>query len=102
MAIVATISPPKQPAEQFMIGIDFSARLATGETITGAAVSSIDEATGLDSSATLLVGAESISGGIVSHKIHQGLDGESHLVTFRADTSANNILLDEIRVPVVA
>lgn len=102
MALIGTLKPPKQPAEKFIISVDFSGRLASGESISTVSATSKNEITGADTTGTLLTGVATFLGGIVSQKIQGGADGEKHLVTFQANTTASNILIDIVRVPVVA
>jgi hypothetical protein len=102
MALIGTLRPPKQPAEKFTISVDFSGRLAPAETISTVSATSKNEVTGADTTGILLTGAAVFLGGVVSQKIQGGTDGDKHLVTFQANTTLSNILIDVVRVPVVA
>ncbi|KKK64326.1 hypothetical protein LCGC14_2985330 [marine sediment metagenome] len=91
---------PKQPAETFPITVDFEKDLdaAQSETLSLAVVTSKNEATGVDSSSTLLSGAPSVSGSKATQQIKAGADGEDHLVQFRATTNLANVFEAEVRV----
>lgn len=102
MALIGTYRPPLQPGETRPIAADFSGELAVGETLVTPTVTSRNESTNADTSAVFLSAAPSISGGIVTQKVHSGVDGDTHLVKFSVTTSANNVLIAVIRVPVVA
>ncbi len=91
----------KQPAEKFPISLDFTKYLEAGETITsgaGTTVTSKNKETGSSTTATLLSGTYAISGSKVIQTIHQGTDGEDHLVEFRITTSASKVYEGEICV----
>ena len=80
---------PKEPSEQFTISVDFSAELAVGETVISAVVTSRNAATGADSSSTILNGSATITTPKVLQSVRAGADGERHIVTILATTSAS-------------
>jgi hypothetical protein len=81
----------KQPAEKLTIGVDFDDDLASGETISTAAVTEIDLATGIAPVSTVKDGSESISGSVVSQKLKAGTNGSRYKITIRATTDAPHI-----------
>ena len=93
-------SVEKQPAETFLVGVDFAGHLATGETIIGQTVTARNEGTGEDTSATILTGSPVLAGAILSHRVAAGTDGHRHIVQFRVNTSQANTYEAEIRVMV--
>lgn len=90
----------KQPNEIFPINMDFANDLSTGESLSAPTVTSRNEQTGADTSATLLQGAALISGTKVAQTIKAGATGERHIVTFRVTTSASNTFEAEVKVTV--
>jgi hypothetical protein len=90
----------KQPAETFVIGIDFVDYLAVGETISTQTVTSINTATSLDSSGTFLSGAPGVSGSQVLQRIVAGANGDRHIAQFRVTTSLGNTYEAEIAISV--
>jgi len=81
----------KKPNESKVFGVDFSSRLATGETIA------TDSVTG---GSGLILGAESNSDGIVSFRISGGTSGIVYELTVSITTSANNIYEESVQVSV--
>lgn len=84
-------SVAKQPSEILPVTIDFTAELATGETVVSAVVTSRNAATGVDSSATILSGGASVATPRVSQKVTAGTSGDKHIITMLATTSASPI-----------
>lgn len=74
--------------------VDFVSRLAAGETITLVSVTSINMATGLDSTAEIIASAPapSVSGTQVIFWYQGGAAGEEHVISARVATSNNRSL----------
>lgn len=91
----------KQSTEGYTKGIDFKSVLPAGDTIaiSGTAVTSKNEDTGADSTATMVTGAV-ISGTQLIAKIHQGNHLENHLIEYHVKSSAGEDFEDEIRCKV--
>ncbi len=81
----------KKPNESKVYGIDFSSRLASGETISSDTVSG---------GSGLTIGAESNSDGIVSFRISGGSAGTVYELTVSITTSANNIYEESVQLSV--
>jgi hypothetical protein len=76
--------------------IDFTPTLATGETITGASVTSavaVNSTTNDPSAAAVATGPASISGNIVGQKFAGMVLNVTYLVTFIANTSQGNEII---------
>ena len=86
----------KQPGEKFSLTADFVNVLGSGETISTAAVTAKNKATGVDSSATVLTGSATISTPKIIQTVIAGTAGDSHVVQFKATTSAGNIFEGEV------
>ena len=84
---------PKRLTEAEIFTVDYSARIATGETITSAAWS-ITVVDGVDASATAMIqGAYSISGSQVSQMIGAGIAGMQYAPICTARTSLGQVLV---------
>ena len=90
----------KQPGEAFSLTVDFTAELAVAETVTGCVVTSRNYATGADTTSAFLTGAAGVATPKVSQKCQAGAHGETHVVQFKATTSAANIYEHEVEVAV--
>jgi hypothetical protein len=98
--LVGVVSPSKQPAETFVIEIDFANDLDGGETITGQAVTSKRLSDGVDTTSTFIA-SPTISGTMIRARVTAtGVSGERHRVQMRATTSSANVYEHEIDVPV--
>ena len=96
------LKPPKNPAEKFYIGVDFSKWLSSGESINvgASSVTAIDES-GNDVSSTLIEsGTLAVDGSILQARIKDGTDGAIYYVTFNAVTSLLNNFEEDIRIRV--
>lgn len=85
---------PKDPAEAVFYGIDFSALLADGETISSAtpllrALTKDDAGT-----AAMLSGSAVITGAVVTQKIINGLAGNTYRFGISITTSTGQIFID--------
>jgi hypothetical protein len=95
MAITGHVE--KQPSETFIVGVDFSKELATGEMISTATVTARDARTGADTTATILAGSPTISGSQVTRRVAAaGVNGDRHILEFRVTTSNGNVFEAEI------
>jgi hypothetical protein len=90
----------KEPAEVFPVTVDFKNELAAGETISAAAVTSTNRATGADTTGTIVTGAAGINGSQVSQRVQAGASGEVHILQFRITTSASNVFEAEVGLSV--
>ena len=98
--ILGTVT--KQPAETFKRYIDFARRLQTSplETISDKAVTSKNQATGADTTTTMISEA-AINGTKVECRVKAaGVAGEDHVVQMRATTDLGNIYEDEFSVAI--
>ena len=86
----------KEPAEVFPVTVDFKNELAVGETIASADVTSKNELTGTDTTATIVTGAVAINGSQVAQRVQAGASGERHVLQFRITTSASNVYEAEV------
>lgn len=84
---------PKRAGETEVFTVDFSALLATGETITSAAWS-ISVVSGSDpSAASMIDGSASISGSKVSQLITGGVSDVTYAPICTANTSLGQVLI---------
>ncbi len=85
----------KQPSEDRLYEMDFSALLAAGETLSS--VSSITQAArgNVQGAASLVIGSGAASGAKVQFRISGGTDGEDYKITVVATTSQGNTLEGE-------
>ena len=94
----------KQPAETFIIGVDFSLLLAAGETISAGASTCVETDTTDPAEAVTIMDAGSlqVSADLKSLlvRIAGGADGHVHKLSFRAATSANNVYEQDLLVMV--
>jgi len=98
--LLGTTFPPKQPAENYIVEIDFDNDLDTLETISTPTVTSKNLATGADSTGTFLSGSPNITGTKVQQRVAGGANGERHRVQMRITTSNSNTYEHELDVPV--
>ncbi len=84
----------KTPYEIDSYYVDFVERLATGETIALVSVTSVNMATGLDSTAEIVATSPApyVSGTQVIFWYQGGVVGEEHVISARVTTSANRSL----------
>ena len=90
----------KQPSEEFFIAVDFSDRLATGETISSKTVTAINIATGVDATTTIIE-SSSIDGDNINIKVAAGITGNDYKITILINTSGSNILEEDVVMHVV-
>ena len=93
----------KQPYEVQDYSLDFALRLVAGETLTLVSVTSINLATGADSTSALVGSSPppAVSGTKVVFWLKDGVDGEHHKVTVKVTTSTGQSLEGDIDVFVV-
>ena len=98
--LLGTVSPSKQPAETYLVQIDFAKELDVGEAITGQAVTSRRLSDGVDTTATFLSSPTIVGTAIRVRVTATGLSGERHRVQMRASTSNGNAYEHELDVPI--
>jgi hypothetical protein len=99
--LVGIVEPPKQPAETYVVAIDFTPELAAGnQSITTRTVSSKRRNDDQDSSGTFLTGSPGGTGPAVTIRVQGGLAGEIHRVAMRIVTNLGNTYENELDVPV--
>jgi len=93
----------KEPSEEIAVGIDFTADLATGESVIIVLdATAKNYATLADTSLTFLTPVTAIiSGNTASVRCRGGLHGESHVIQLRVGTTMGNIFEHEVEVAVV-
>lgn len=79
----------KQPSELFTIAIDFTDRMATGETLASAVVTAATVA-GVDATATVIV-SSSVSSPNVLVRVQAGTDGVDYKITAVATTATAEV-----------
>ena len=87
----------KQPSEIFPISIDFSRRLASGETISSKTVTAATG--GADATATVIT-SSAINGDSIDITVKAGTDGTVYTITVKVTTSSSNVFEDEITMTV--
>jgi hypothetical protein len=81
----------KQPYEEFVIAGEFSAVLATGETLSNPTMTAINKKTLEDTSAEVIEsGTVAVSGTQVVGRVKAGVHKETHKITIRTETSDQN------------
>lgn len=93
----------KQPSEIERIGVDFSDRLASGESVVSATYKIIDLSDNSDVTATMKVtGSEQISdedGDTVNEstsiEVQAGTDGKDYKLTIKATTNQGHVLEED-------
>ena len=88
----------KQPSEIFPITLDFSRRLATGETISSKTVTAAIVGGG-DATATV-IDSSAIDGTEINITVKAGSDGVEYKITVKITSSASNVFEDEITMTV--
>ena len=77
----------KHPDEDFTYGWDYADKLDTGDSLTGTPTITVSVIYGTDASpSSILSGAPSINGTVVSQKIIDGVDGVRYAVYSLVDT----------------
>lgn len=98
-----TLIGGKQPAETFLVGVDFSPVLATGESITlvGSTCTARVYGTSTDATETLIEDDSlEVSGTVLQARLTGGAEGVRYLVEFRAATSTGNLYEQDVLVGV--
>jgi hypothetical protein len=98
-----TLAGGKQPAETFLVGVDFSPVLATGESLAlvGSTCTARVYGTSTDATDTLIeTGSLEVSGTVLQARLVDGEDGVYYLVEFRAATSDGNLYEQDVMVGV--
>ena len=94
----------KQPSETFIVGVDFSLLLASGETISAGASTCVEADTTDPESATTIMDAGSLQASadlqVLLVRISGGADGHVYKLSFRAGTSASNVYEQDLLVMV--
>lgn len=91
---MTTTFSPKDPSEAIYYGIDFSALLGTGEMVSSA-TASIRVTAGVDASAAaMLSGSPTLSGGVVSQKLINGVAGCTYLFSISVVTSTGQTFVE--------
>jgi hypothetical protein len=84
---VAYLEKPKQPYEVLLRYIDFTDRIAAGDTIASCTITATDIA-GTDVTATLVEGPTLLSGAYVYYTLKAGTDGQVYKINFKAISTA--------------
>lgn len=83
----------RHPGESEPLGFDFTARLASGETVdSGTVTAAVVDGTDPDVG-TLFTGAASINAGIILRRMEGGVDGVTYKITASVVTSLGNTLI---------
>lgn len=94
----------KQPAETFIVGVDFSLLLAAGETISAGASTCVEADTTDPAAVVTIMDAGSLQATAdlksLLVRIAGGTDGHVYKLSFRAATSADNLYEQDILVMV--
>lgn len=91
----------KQPAESFLLGVDFAPLLVSGETVVvlGSSVTARLYGSATDATATLIApDTTDVSGSILRARLIGGAEGVRYQVEFRAATSTGNIYEQDVLV----
>lgn len=92
--------PVKDPAEKFTLSFDYTAALASGETIISAAIA-VSVKAGVDATPNnFLDGVNQVLAGVVLQGIKDGIDQASYLVRCVATLSSGRVLVLAGVVPV--
>ncbi len=78
----------KQPSESDLFNIDFTPKLATGDTVSAIVSTAVTPTT----DPVLTVAAGAISTPVVQHRISGGLDGTLYKITEKITTANGNTL----------
>ena len=89
----------KQPSEIFPISIDFSRRLASGETISSKTVTAIIVSTSADATATV-ISSSATNGTAIDITVKAGTTAVVYKITIKITSSASNVFEDEITMTV--
>jgi len=98
-----TLKGGKQPAETFLVGVDFSPLLADGESLTpvGSTCTARVYGTTTDATETLIEDDSlEVSGTVLQARLIGGAEGVRYMVEFRAATSTGNIYEQDVLVGV--
>jgi len=91
----------KEPSEEITVAVDFTNEVVDLETIDSAVVTSKNDATLLDSSASFLsIVPHEITSPIVAKRCRGGSHGQTHIVQITATTSLGNVYEAEVEVMV--
>lgn len=96
------LAPPltKQPAETFLISVEFARRFKPTEAITSVSITAKKVSDGSDSTGTLISGP-TFAGSIAQCRLAAaGVAGDNHLVQVRANTSLSNTFEAEVAVAI--
>ena len=85
----------KQPNELFVIAVDFTNDLASGESLSTSSTTVIDVSTDLDVTTTIK-NTEQISGNEVQVACQAGTDESEYRITVSTTTSDSNVFVEEL------
>ena len=86
----------KQPAESYVIAIEWLGRLPIGATLSSGTVSAVNMATGLTDNTVLASTTATISGTQARVKVTGGTTGTDFKVTFLCTFSTGDVLEEDI------
>lgn len=90
----------KLAQEELTVDVDFLSRCATGESAS-TAISTMTVLSGTDATPeAMLSGLPSVSNNVVSQKVVGGVGGVIYLLTISVRTTANNIVINEVKLAV--
>jgi len=98
---MTTIFSQKDPAEAIFYGIDFTALLGAGETISSATPAIRAMVITDSEAAAMLSGSAIIDGGTVKQKIVGGINGNTYRLGFSVVTSAGQTFVEAGDIAVV-
>ena len=90
----------KQPDEEFIISVEFTDRMTTGETIASNTVTAVNISTGADATDDVFDYA-TITGQFLYIRVLGGTSGISYKMTITITTSTGNILEEEVVIHVL-
>lgn len=85
--MIVDVDLDKQSSEVWRWGVDFSAELGVGETISTAVFRAIKLSDATDATIAIQQGSTAIDGGLVTQTIQGGIHGEVYLLELRVTTS---------------
>jgi hypothetical protein len=91
----------KLTVEELTLEFDMLSRLAIGESVVGAIVTS-SVYSGVDANpATMIDGSPSIANNVVSQQVRGGLPGVIYTISCSVRTSNNNVLVNEAKLAIL-
>lgn len=91
------MNPPflKQPTEKYLIAVDYTTELATGETIASVTVTAYEVLTGTNVTSTV-IDSTATTTTLGKAVIKAGTSGKKYKITFVVTTSLGYILEDDL------